>query len=111
MPQQTSLFPDNYDDFFRDLKERIRSSQVKAAIASLHGSARSQSRINLALLAIGREILQRQQKEGWGTKVVGHALREPKATLGTRSKTGIPRNVRILASKLEVYALFCRSLS
>lgn len=33
MPEQTSLFPDNYDDFFRNLKERIRSTQVKAALS------------------------------------------------------------------------------
>lgn len=33
MAKQTSLYPNNYDDFFRNLKERIRSTQVKAALA------------------------------------------------------------------------------
>lgn len=63
MPKQTSLFPDNYDDFFRNLKERIRSTQVKAALAV-------NRELVLLYWQIGREILQRQQEEGWGAKVI-----------------------------------------
>lgn len=63
MPKQTSLFPDNYDDFFRKLKERIRSTQVKAALAI-------NQELVLLYWQIGREILQRQQEEGWGAKVI-----------------------------------------
>jgi hypothetical protein len=33
MTKQSSLFYDNCDDFVRGLKERIRSAQVKAALA------------------------------------------------------------------------------
>lgn len=57
MPEQNSLFPDNYDDFFRNLKERIRSTQVKAALAV-------NQELVLLYWQIGREILQRQQEEG-----------------------------------------------
>lgn len=63
MPEQTSLFPDGYDDFFRNLKERIRSTQVKAALAV-------NRELVLLYWQIGREILQRQQEEGWGAKVI-----------------------------------------
>ena len=63
MPKQASLFPDYYDDFFRNLKERIRSAQVKAALAV-------NREIVLLYWQIGREILQRQQEEGWGAKVI-----------------------------------------
>ena len=57
MPKQTSLFPDNHDDFFRNLKERIRSTQVKAALAV-------NKELVLLYWQIGQEILQRQQEAG-----------------------------------------------
>ncbi|HBB32664.1 MAG TPA: DUF1016 domain-containing protein [Cyanobacteria bacterium UBA8803] len=63
MPKKTSLLPDNYEDFLRDLKERIRTAQVRAALA-----------VNQELITlywqIGRSILERQQQEGWGAKVI-----------------------------------------
>ncbi|WP_353736688.1 hypothetical protein [Leptolyngbya sp. UWPOB_LEPTO1] len=52
MPQQPSLFPDSYDDFFRELKERIRSSQIKAALVV-------NQELILLYWQIGQEILQR----------------------------------------------------
>ena len=69
MPKQTSLFPDDYDDFFRNLKERIRSTQVKAALAV-------NRELVLLYWQIGREILQRQQNEGWGAKVIERLARD-----------------------------------
>ncbi|WP_346294090.1 DUF1016 N-terminal domain-containing protein [Sphaerothrix gracilis] len=65
MPRQTSLLPDedNYFALLNELKSRIRSAQIKAAIA-----------VNQELIMlywrIGREILVRQQQEGWGSKVI-----------------------------------------
>lgn len=48
-----------YDEFLHNLKERIRNSQVRAALA-----------INLELVLlywqIGCEIVKRQQEQGWG---------------------------------------------
>lgn len=95
MPKQTSLFPDNYDDFFRDLKERIRSTQVKAALAV-------NQELILLYWQIGREILQRQQEEGWGTKVVerlAHDLR-----MEFPEMTGFsPRNLKYMRAFAEAY--------
>ena len=55
--------PLSYAEFLSTLKERIRTAQVKAALA-----------VNLELVIlywnIGREILSRQRVEGWGTKVI-----------------------------------------
>lgn len=55
--------PQDYDDWLRHLKERIRTAQVRAALA-----------VNQELLLlywqIGRSILEQQQQEGWGTKVI-----------------------------------------
>jgi predicted nuclease of restriction endonuclease-like (RecB) superfamily len=52
-----------YDEFLRDLKTRIGQAQVRAALA-----------VNRELVSlywsIGRDILTRQQQQGWGAKVV-----------------------------------------
>ncbi len=58
-----TTLPDGYVDLLTDLKARIRSAQVKAAIS-----------VNRELVSlywrIGREILKRQDQEGWGAKII-----------------------------------------
>ena len=55
--------PAGYGPLLAELKSRVRAAQVKAALS-----------VNRELIAlywdIGRVILQRQQAEGWGAKVV-----------------------------------------
>lgn len=53
----------DYQDFLRDLKARIRSAQVRAALSV-------NRELVLLYWQIGREILARQEREGWGTKVI-----------------------------------------
>ena len=52
-----------YDELLRDLKARIGQAQVRAAVT-----------VNRELVvlywSIGRDILIRQQQQGWGAKVV-----------------------------------------
>jgi predicted nuclease of restriction endonuclease-like (RecB) superfamily len=52
-----------YEEFLGELKERIRQAQVRAALA-----------VNRELIflywQIGRDILWRQQQQGWGAKVI-----------------------------------------
>jgi predicted nuclease of restriction endonuclease-like (RecB) superfamily len=69
MPKQASLFPDNYNEFFRNLKERIRAAQFKTTLAV-------NQELVLLYWQIGREILQRQQEEGWGAKVIERLARD-----------------------------------
>lgn len=64
--------PSGYAEWLADLKRRISSAQQRAALA-----------VNAELLRlywqIGRDILDRQAEQGWGTKVVdrlAHDLRE-----------------------------------
>ncbi|MBD2158873.1 PDDEXK nuclease domain-containing protein [Leptolyngbya sp. FACHB-16] len=63
--------PDNYALFFNDLKQRIRQAQIKAALA-----------VNKELLLlywqIGKEILERQQVEGWGAKIIDRLAKDLK---------------------------------
>ena len=55
--------PADYPAFLAQLTTRIRSTQVRAALA-----------VNAVLVElywrIGREILQQQEQQGWGTKVI-----------------------------------------
>ena len=95
MPKQTSLFPNDYDDFFRNLKERIRSAQVKAALAV-------NQELVLLYWQIGRDILQRQQDEGWGTKVVDRLAQDLKMEFP--EMTGFsPRNLKYMRAFAEAY--------
>jgi len=72
MPEQTSLFSDaNYAAFLNGLKQRIRSAQVKAALAV-------NQELILLYWQIGRDILTRQQTEGWGAKVIQQLAKDLK---------------------------------
>lgn len=60
---QIPLSLTGYDEFLSDLKERIRSAQVKAALS-----------VNRELISlhfeIGRGIVERQEQAGWGSSIL-----------------------------------------
>lgn len=96
MPQDNSLFPaDNYEVFFKDLKTRIRQAQIKAALA-----------VNQELIIlywqIGREILARQQQEGWGAKVIDRLAKDLKREFPDM-KGFSPRNLKYMRAFAEAY--------
>jgi predicted nuclease of restriction endonuclease-like (RecB) superfamily len=53
----------NYDTFLHDLKTRIRAARTRAALAA-------NRELVLLYWQIGRDILERQDREGWGAKVI-----------------------------------------
>lgn len=55
--------PSAYGALLADLKRRVRSAQVRAALSV-------NRELVLLYLHIGREILRSQQAEGWGAKVI-----------------------------------------
>jgi predicted nuclease of restriction endonuclease-like (RecB) superfamily len=61
--------PEGYDAFLKDVKERIRTAQIKAAVA-----------VNRELILhywrIGRDILAQQQQHGWGAKIIDQLARD-----------------------------------
>lgn len=61
--ERPSPIPENYDDFLRDLKERIRSAQVRAALSV-------NRELVLLYWQLGQDILTRQRQQGWGAKVI-----------------------------------------
>ena len=72
MPNQSSLIPpDAYETFLGDLKQRIRTAQVKAALA-----------VNSELITlywqIGEAILLKQEQEGWGAKIIDQLAKDLK---------------------------------
>ena len=62
-PQDPQLPAAGYDDFLRDLKDRIHTAQIKAALAV------SRELIHL-YWQIGRDLVTRQQTQGWGDGVI-----------------------------------------
>jgi predicted nuclease of restriction endonuclease-like (RecB) superfamily len=95
MSKQSSLFPENYDEFLRSLKDRIRQAQVRAALAV-------NSEMVMLYWYIGREILQRQEAEGWGAKVIDQLSKDLKREFP--DNTGFSsRNLKYMRSFAEAW--------
>ena len=63
------ILPEGYDSFLRNLKERVRSAQLRASLS-----------VNRELVLLywrtGRDILERQNQAGWGAKVIERLARD-----------------------------------
>lgn len=95
MSDELLSFPENYDDFLNNLKKHIRRTQVKAALA-----------VNQELVTlywqIGREILTKEQGQGWGAKVVERLAMDLKREF-PEMKGFSSRNIRYMKSFAEAY--------
>lgn len=80
-----ALLPSGYAEFLDDLKGRVRSAQVKAAVA-----------VNTELIQlywdIGRAIVERQRRDGWGKAVVDRLAGDLQAAFPGQAGFS-PRNV------------------
>jgi predicted nuclease of restriction endonuclease-like (RecB) superfamily len=86
---------DGYDDFLRELKERIRSAQIKAALSV-------NRELVLLYWQIGREIITRQQQQGWGAKVIERLARDLKAAF-PEMKGFSTRTLKYMRAFAEAY--------
>src|SRR5262245_812776 len=59
----SDLMPAGYTDLLAAIKDRVRTAQVRAAVAV-------NRELTVLYWQIGRDILRRQQDEGWGAKVI-----------------------------------------
>lgn len=88
----------NYRNILQSLKEKIRQARLKATLA-----------VNQELLkvywVIGNTILQQQQQEGWGTKVIDRFIIDLK-TAFPDMKGLSPRNVKYMRAFAEAYPNF-----
>jgi len=89
------IIPEGYADLLNDLKTRIRSAQIKAAVS-----------VNRELIflywQIGHEILQRQNKLGWGAKVIDRLAKDLRKAFPDM-KGFSPRNLKYMRSFAEAY--------
>ena len=95
MNHSLTIRPEGYGDFLRDLKQRIRTAQVRAVLAV-------NRELVLLYWQIGREILERQDRAGWGAKII--------ETLGLdlhnefpEVKGFSPRNLKCMRALAEAY--------
>ncbi|MEO1402803.1 MAG: PDDEXK nuclease domain-containing protein [Cyanobacteria bacterium J06635_1] len=96
MPSQPPIIPaDAYDVFLSDLKARIRGAQVKAALAV-------NQELILLYWQIGQDILQRQEKEGWGSKVIGRLSKDLKRAFPDMQGFST-RNLKYMRAFAEAY--------
>jgi len=96
MARQKSIIPDeHYGEFLRSLKHRIRQAQVRASLS-----------VNKELIRlywqIGREILNRQQQEGWSSKVIERLARDLKLEF-PGMKGFSTRNLLYMRAMAEAY--------
>jgi len=87
--------PPGYAALLTEIKERVRSAQVRASFAVSR-------ELVLLYWSIGREILVRQDVEGWGTKVIERLAKD----LGVEFP-GVegfsPRNLKYMRSLAEAW--------
>lgn len=84
-----------YDDFLHDLKDRIRTAQVRAALSV-------NQELVLLYWQIGRDILQRQQQQGWGAKVIDRLSADLRQAF-PEMKGFSPRNLKYMRTFAEAW--------
>lgn len=84
-----------YDDFLADVKGRIQTAQIRAALSL------SREVVNL-YWQIGHEVLERQARLGWGTKVVERLAADLKAAFPEISGFS-PRNIKYMRAFADAY--------
>ena len=87
--------PEDYHDFLRELKERILQAQVRAVLSV-------NRELVLLYWQIGRDILNRQQQQGWGAKIIDNLAADLRKTF-PEMKGFSPRNLKYMRSFAETY--------
>jgi predicted nuclease of restriction endonuclease-like (RecB) superfamily len=95
MPHPIAREIEGYDDFLRDLKERIRNAQVRAALAV-------NRELVLLYWQIGRDILARQQQQGWGAKVIDRLAADLRQAFPEMQGFS-PRNLKYMRAFAEAW--------
>ncbi len=89
-------FPKDYENFLQSLKSRIATAQVRAALAV-------NRELVLLYWQIGCDILERQEKQGWGAKVVDQ-LSKDLCSAFPKMKSFSARNLKYMRALAETYA-------
>jgi predicted nuclease of restriction endonuclease-like (RecB) superfamily len=87
--------PGGYADWLADLKTRIHSAQQRAAL-------KVNRELVLLYWQIGRDILERQVKQGWGAKVIERLAHDLRAAFPDM-KGFSPRNLKYMRAFAEAW--------
>lgn len=87
-----------YRDLLGDIKSRVRAAQGRAALSA-------NAEMILLYWDIGRMILERQEREGWGTSVIPRLAVDLKNEL-PEEKGFSPRNIGRMIAFYRSYANF-----
>ena len=85
----------SYQTLLADLKQRIRTAQVRAALAV-------NRELVLLYWGIGKEILARQDQEGWGTKVIDRLAKDLRSEFPGQQGLS-PRNLKYMRALAEAW--------
>ncbi len=94
MAKSQSL-PDTYPELLRELKQRIRESQLRASVSV-------NRELVLLYWRIGRDILVRQEREQWGAKVIDRLAADLKRAF-PEMKGFSPRNLKYMRAFAEAW--------
>lgn len=95
MTKELAEKPKGYEAFIGEVKERIRSAQVRAALAV-------NRELVLLYWSIGRDILTRQAEQGWGARIIEQLAAD--LTQAFPGVTGFSvRNLRYMRSLADAY--------
>jgi predicted nuclease of restriction endonuclease-like (RecB) superfamily len=87
--------PEGYEGFLKDLKERIRTAQVRAVLAV-------NRELVLLYWSIGRDILTRQKQHGWGAKIIDRLGGDVRSAFPEMNGLS-PRNLKYMRAFAEAW--------
>jgi len=88
VPPGKGELPDGYGTLLTEIKERIRSERLRVVMAA-------NAAMVLLYWDIGKTILDRQAREGWGSKVIDRLSHDLKATFPDMNGLS-PRNLKYM---------------
>ena len=93
--KSTGLLPEGYPELLGQLKERIRAAQFRAILAV-------NREMVLLYRQIGRDILDRQEREGWGAKVIDRLAADLRRSFPNMAGLS-PRNLKYMKAFGEAW--------
>jgi predicted nuclease of restriction endonuclease-like (RecB) superfamily len=87
--------PETYGQFIRELKDRIRDAQMRAALAV-------NKELVLLYWQIGRDVLRLQETHGWGAKVIDQMSADLRHDF-PEMKGFSPRNIKYMRAFAEAW--------
>jgi len=88
LAESLSAMPSDYQKFIEELKSQIKKERLKTVLSA-------NASMILMYWNIGKSILNRQQNEGWGTKVIDRMSKDLKDTFPDMSGFS-PRNLKYM---------------